>query len=1338
MAMWQGESHFGPIADTPGMQRFDFTLLFSQSILAIGPSALLLLTIPVRISRLLRQNKKVSKTSRAFLKLGAYIVLGALQITLIAQFALADGHSVAQHASIATSLLGLVDALFLGGLSYLEHHRSVRPSSVILVYLFFSIAFDAVQCRTLWLLSARIPVLAAVFTTTLASKVVIFALEAAAKRSLLLKPWAALGPESTSGIVARGLFWWLNGLLIRGFSASIPLTSLWETDEQLQSRLLIQRLQTARNKTHAQSKHLLFRSVLSCLKWTLAKPVFPRLCLIAFKFSQPFLIKRVIAHVGNHRTTDSLNNGYGLVAATGLLYTGIALCTGFYQHNIFRSVTMIRGLLISLVFNETIKLSAYSTAGSGTLTLITSDVDRICGAFENLHEIWANVVELGIAIWLLELELGLGCLGPVATVIMCSIATGQIARLTGPAMKNWNAAIQERVSTTSTILASIKETKMLGMGGYWTAAIQRLRVNELNFSKRSRTLMMYMNVLGNTPAKIAPAAMFGIALLASNYGTPGRLSTSTAFASLTIVNLIVGPLAMLMYAVPDFTSSLGCFERIQAFLTEVDRNGTGQSRESLVDGELSSTPKEDVELFTARAHDSNADVISIREADFSIKAGDEPILKGIDVRISNRSFTIVAGKVGAGKTTLLRGMLGELNTRGHLKLPKVGAAYCAQTAWLVNSTIRQNILGHSHFEDQWYKTVVRACALDTDFGQLAAGDLTLVGSKGITLSGGQKQRISLARAIYSRLPVLVIDDVLNGLDRATRRHVWSQVFGPNGVLRRLGRTVILATHSRYEVDDDSIHVVVLGERGLIVCQGSFGSLKNDTHLMALLSHDQPDLKKSTDVTEEGPDDAGEDKELGPGLASENEQEETAFSGAGDTSLYGYYLRSIGWKFGVPLFLLIIAHAIMGVSSDIWLRLWTDANKSDVGVNTGKYYGIYVLIAILTLIVIGLDTWFMFVQVIPKSGQQLHYTLLRTVMRAPLLFFVANDSGDLINRFSKDMTLVDRDLPSNFWQCVGALFSTVATAGLVLQGSSYFGALVPVAVAFLYALQKFYLRTSRQLRLLDLQTSAPLYTHLLETIDGLSTIRAFGWQSATTEEALRLLDQAQKPHYLLFCVQRWLTLVLDLFVAACGVVLMTFSVVLPWSASAGSIALALVNLIGLSQLLTHVISTWTTLETSLGAIARLKSFEKSTPQEPCLTEQAREPPDVWPSSGSIQIKDITASYSTVPGSAPVLCNVSLDIRPGEKVAVCGRTGSGKSSLLLTLFRLLELNSGSIIIDGQDIRELHHDTLRQRLISIPQEATVFPGSLRSNLTAATVDNSSLQPTDEQLISILGAIE
>lgn len=303
----------------------------------------------------------------------------------------------------------------------------------------------------------------------------------------------------------------------------------------------------------------------------------------------------------------------------------------------------------------------------------------------------------------------------------------------------------------------------------------------------------------------------------------------------------------------------------------------------------------------------------------------------------------------------------------------------------------------------------------------------------------------------------------------------------------------------------------------------------------------------------------------------------------------------------------------------------------------------------------------------------------------------------------------------------------------MQGASYFGALLPVMLMFLYVLQKFYLRTSRQMRSLDLQASAPLYAHLLETLDGLATIQAFGWKTKTAQESRRLLDQAQKPHYLMYCIQRWLALVLDLFVAISGVILVTFAVTLPQSTSAGSVALALVNLIALSQLLTHVISSWTTLETSLGAISRLKTFENDTPSE-VVTNDPIDPPDEWPAHGRLQIQRLSASYSTAAEGRALLQDVNLDIHPGRKVAVCGRTGSGKSSLILTMFRLLDITSGSVEIDGIDICRVRPDVLRQRLIAVPQEAVIFPGSLRQNVMMTSGRPRCSPKTDEQIIATL----
>lgn len=312
-----------------------------------------------------------------------------------------------------------------------------------------------------------------------------------------------------------------------------------------------------------------------------------------------------------------------------------------------------------------------------------------------------------------------------------------------------------------------------------------------------------------------------------------------------------------------------------------------------------------------------------------------------------------------------------------------------------------------------------------------------------------------------------------------------------------------------------------------------------------------------------------------------------------------------------------------------------------------------------------------------------------------------------------------------------------------MGSKYLGAVVPGIVIALYLLQKFYLRTSRQLRLLDLQAKAPIYKQLIEVVDGLPTIRAFQWQRSIEVTILDLLDRSQRPHYLLYSIQRWLNLVLDLLVAATAVILVAMAV-LTKSSSPGSIGLAMLNVLGFSSSLASLISSWTQLETSLGAISRLRAFEKATPAEDEHDTAPHEPPtDSWPSSGKVEFRDVTATYATGQYAEPALQNVSLVFRPGEKVAICGRTGSGKSTLLSTLFRLLDY-SGNILLDDVNITEVAHETLRSRLITVPQDPVLFDGSLRSNLvveqpgaTAGDIINHQTI-SDEEVIEVLEMLD
>ncbi|KAK1496978.1 ABC transporter [Colletotrichum cuscutae] len=1218
------EGSFGPDA-TVCSDRFDFTLLFEQSIMNIGPSAVLLLALPFRLQQLLHQRRKVLRHPLNVAKIATCIVFGGLQIALLALWTQIP---LSNRVSVAAAVLGVLDALALTLLSHAEHLRFVSCAA-------------------------------------LAMKLTMFLLEVQGKRTFLLAALRHLSPEATSGIIGRGFFWWLNSLLGKGFKATLSPSTLYDIDDDMRSEPLLQNLNTAWNERRGYGKRALLRSIFNTTKMAFLVTAVPRLFLIGFKFSQPFLINRIIKYVDGDRGSDSKSIGYGLIAATGLVYLGNALSTGFYQHKLFRYITIIRGSLVSLIMSNNLELdTAKASNPSAPLTLVSTDVRTICRSFETIHEVWANPIEIGIAIWLLQRQLGLGSVGPAVTIIACTIGMARLSKLMPRASKIWNEEIQKRITVTSEVLGAIKETKMLGMVDFLQRAIQDLRVAELRRAKQYRRFITYMNMLGNAPSMIGPVVTFGLAILAQKINAGLSLSIATVFTSLTIIDLIAGPLAQLI-------TSMGTIRP-----------------------KTSSEPSSE-----------QRDIATVQNGSFRLKADEEPILRDINLHIAPSTMTIVIGRIGSGKTTLLRGLLGELPTSGSVKTLDGPVAYCAQTTWLTTATVKENILGETPTDEDWYERVVHACALVPDFSQLANGDHTVVGSKGQSLSGGQKQRVALARAVFSRKPVLVVDDALSGLDNATQTHIWDCLFSPRGLVRQYGATVILTTHSlRFLKFADQI--LILGDDGRIASQGNFDTIRESAYLQSLSFEDaQPSDSRDTETISV----AGFRQQSQPqtkGVEAKSEQD--LLRKAGDTTLYWYYLKSIGWWYGSAGAISLILDCFFRVFPQIWLKIWTEEDARTGSSDTGFYFGVYSAISVVGLFVIGVNIW------------------------APLSFFGSTDTGDLINRFSQDLSHIDRDLPPALFMTSIAVLDCLAEAVPIVIGAKYLAAVIPFALLALYCLQAFYLRTSRQMRFLDLQAQAPLLTKLIETIDGLSTIRAFGWQTAFRETSLELLDESQRPYYLMFCIQRWLTLVLDILVGAIAVLLVSMAMMIPDATSTGAIAIALYNVLNFNQSLTTLITSWTELESSLGAISRLRTFVSRTPIEP-TAEGLDNIPCQWPAQGQVEIQNITASYSAE--TRPVLKGVSLSIQPGEKVAICGRTGSGKSTLTLSIFKLLGLDAGKILIDGVDIGSVPNDVLRRSLIAIPQEPLLLPGSLRTNLFPFSDDTTAGEaPSDADLIDAL----
>ena len=346
--------------------------------------------------------------------------------------------------------------------------------------------------------------------------------------------------------------------------------------------------------------------------------------------------------------------------------------------------------------------------------------------------------------------------------------------------------------------------------------------------------------------------------------------------------------------------------------------------------------------------------------------------------------------------------------------------------------------------------------------------------------------------------------------------------------------------------------------------------------------------------------------------------------SGDVAIYAYYVRAIGWIPTCIFIFAICAFIFCQSFPTIWVNWWAAANAKEPNQRLGYYLGIYAMLGVLALLFLVVSCWQMIVTMVPLSGKNFHWSLLKSVLDAPMSFFAATDAGVTINRFSQDLQLIDMDLPIAALNTFATFILCIAQLVLIAVGSYYTALAFPFLLAALWLIQHIYLRTSRQLRLMDLEAKSPLYALFTESVAGLATIRAFGWRRALEQKHHQLLDRSQKPYYLLYAVQRWLTFVLDMFVAGIAVLLIVLITQLRGKLPPGLIGVALVNVILFSQNLKLLLMFWTNLETHIGAITRIRSFTTTTVSEHEPREK-EEPPSSWPSKGSISFDNVSAGY-----------------------------------------------------------------------------------------------------------------
>ncbi|KAM0467781.1 hypothetical protein ACHAP7_011585 [Fusarium lateritium] len=1306
---------------------FDFNLQFEQLFFSIIPSVLFIVFSLWRSLSQARKPTVVDAPVFQLIKLTSITAYVGLELSLVILVAIGTFNATGMF--IASSVLKLVSALVMILLSLIDHRKSLRPSVLLNSYLFLTLLLDVAQARTLFLTWTVKPELAysSIFTATIAVKLGILLLEAQRKSKWVIWNEKEHSPEETSGIFSLGVFFWLNKIFLEGYHKVLKVEDLFPLDTSLRGNALHGKF--SKNMDYSklrESKFGLVKVLVRTLKVPLLLPVLPRLALLGFTFCQPLFIERLLDHLSKPKIDDNIS--YGLICASILIYTGIAISMAlcWYFHNRLRSMT--RSILVIETYRKATQSRIGVSDDNAGITLMSTDIERIHLGLLPLHDIWAAIIQAALAGYMLYGQLGVVFVAPMAVVAVCVASLMLLMNFAGDSQRAWMNGVQKRVGLTATVIGNMKTIKMSGLAGPVSTFVQKLRVNELAAGAKFRKIYIVAALLGFIPLLLSPPLTLAFA--------QRKLDATRMFTSLAYLLLLTTPLSDIFQMVPQLMSSIACLGRIQSFLECETRS---DYRNFLSDAALagetstgSSTPSEST---------SNVgDAIVVDNGSFGWKE-DNLALKGVNLRIAKSSLTIVVGAVGSGKSTLAKALLGEIpHVQGNVSLstrcPHVG--FCDQTAFLFNGTIRDNIIGFSSFDPQRYTQVINATVLGYDFAALPQGDQTSIGSDGITLSGGQKQRVALARALYLQSDLLILDDVFSGLDADTEEQVFRRVFGTEGLLRERRTTVVLCTHSVRHLPAAD-HIIALAD-GTVTEQGNFTELMTRPGYVHSIGLSTPSETDSDTAESSLKDDAKDSKfEISATSLLTSASVTADDDGArqnGDRSVYKHYCKSVGSIF--VLFSLFFA-TLWGFFTNfptIWLKFWTDDVYSDSPEHSYAYYsGIYALLnvcGLVSLLLLGITIFIIFIK---KAGANLHHDALRTLIHAPLRFFTTTDTGVVTNYFSQDLNLVDTELPSALLSTLFSVFQALGQAAVMVTSSPFVAISYPFLVALLWVVQKFYLRTSRQLRLLDLETKSPLYTHFLDTRKGIATLRAFGFLAKDIEKNAHLVDTSQRPAYLLVMIQQWLNLVLNLIVMVIAAILTCLAVRL--HSNTAFTGASLVTLMNFGDSLSGIIIWWTKLETSIGAVARLKAFnEKVEPED--KEHEDLIPAEHWPQNGTVELKDVSASYDPVCDNTSniALRGINLRISPGEKVAICGRTGSGKSSLVALLLKLLDPlteNGGEVVIDGTPLHRIDRPALRQRILAVPQEAVFLPDGTTFKLNLDPLSVSSDEECESVLVKV-----
>ncbi|KAJ5723756.1 Metal resistance protein YCF1 [Penicillium malachiteum] len=1349
---------WGPLSSTG----FHLTPCFSDALVAgvavwgtLGGAGALWLLLKKRIPQ------PVSKNWHFYTKLvvlASIILVTALQAAIQAE---TKPKSFWTDFRFWSSILNLASLGVIFAVQYFEHWRSRQPNGVVLFYWLFFIIVDGIKLQSL--VSRKeyltgIPYFVCV-NVTLGLALVEFVLEYLVPKKQ--SDYDALGdedecPYNYADIFSILTFGWMTPLMKFGYKNYLTQDDLWNLRRRDTTRATLDDLSAAWDVELEKKKPSLWIALFKAFGGPYIRGAIIKTGSDMLAFVQPQLLRYLIAFIDSYRSPEPEPVIRGVAIALAMFFVSVCQTSLLHQYfqRAFDSGMRVKSSLTALIYGKALRLSSEGRSSKTTGDIVNHmavDQQRLSDLTQFGTQLISAPFQITLCMVSLYQLVGPSMFAGIGVMILMIPLNGVIARMMKKLqivqMKNKDS----RTRLMTEILNNIKSIKLYAWNTAFMNKLSHIRNDlELNTLRKIGATQSVANFTWQSTPFLVSCSTFTVFVLTSNR----PLTTEIVFPALTLFNLLTFPLSILPMVITSIIESAVAVNRLTDYFTAEEL----QTEAVIV--------QDTVEHIGDEA-------VRVRDASFTWnRHSGINVLQNIDLSARKGELSCIVGRVGAGKSSLLQSILGELWKCNGEVVVRGRVAYVAQAPWVMNASVRENIVFGHRWDPDFYDLTVEACALLDDFKNLPDGDQTEVGERGISLSGGQKARVTLARAVYARADIYLLDDVLSAVDQHVGRHIINKVLGASGLLST--KTRILATNA-ITVLKEADYIGLLRDKTIIesgtyqqlmAMKGEIASLvtnnlaESDEERSPIVSDDElasrPSSENTAVIDDEEEDDDSDSEAMeqpgslvsikrrasGPGrktsyatlrrastatwqgprrklndeenVLKSKQSQEVAQQGKVKWGVYGEYAKNSNIVAVTFYLLALLSAQTAQVLGNFWLKSWTEVNEKHGGnQKVGLFIGVYLAFGLGSSLLVIVQNLILWIFCSIEASRKLHERMAFAIFRSPMSFFETTPSGRILNRFSSDIYRVDEVLARTFNMLFANSARAVFTMIVIASSTPAFLLLVlPLSYVYL-SYQKYYLRTSRELKRLDSVTRSPIFAHFQESLGGITTIRAYRQENRFALENEWRMDANLRAYFPSISANRWLAVRLEfigsiIILSSAGLAIVSVST--GSGLSAGMVGLAMSYALQITQSLNWIVRQTVEVETNIVSVERVLEYANLPSEAPDVMFKSR-PSIGWPAQGAVSFNDYSTRYR--PGLDLVLKNINLDIKPHEKIGVVGRTGAGKSSLTLALFRIIEPTNGGISIDGLDVSKIGLSDLRGRLAIIPQDPAMFEGTLRDNL-------------------------